>query len=214
MKSRTLMWFTAVTLFGALAQPMQLAAKHTRYKLIDVGTLGGPASYLTDQVSGRGNWSLTIEGCLPEKRIRLFPIPMARTPIAVPSQAAFFLTLFSGNVVPSLISAHSRAVAPAMSAPSMREAGSPEARQMEKLTRSLEARSSMPFFGEMARSPTLERWAPDLRVPGPMFNRFPVQHGGVLNDGRDCATLACGIIVTRDQQEHVSAGVQIVTARR
>ena len=41
MKSRTLTCITAIGLFAALAIPVQLAAQHTRYKLIDLGTLGG-----------------------------------------------------------------------------------------------------------------------------------------------------------------------------
>jgi hypothetical protein len=54
MKSRTLICITAMTLFAAPAIPLRLAAqdgqnqqpKHHHYKLIDVGTLGGPNSYL------------------------------------------------------------------------------------------------------------------------------------------------------------------------
>src|SRR6266566_3086406 len=46
MKSRTLMCITAIILFAALAIPVQLAAQHTRYKLIDISTFGGPESYV------------------------------------------------------------------------------------------------------------------------------------------------------------------------
>jgi len=45
MKSRTLMCITAISLFAALANPVQLAAqKQIRYIVIDVGTLGGTFS--------------------------------------------------------------------------------------------------------------------------------------------------------------------------
>ena len=52
MKSRTLMCITAITLFAVLAIPVPLAAQHTRYKLIDIDTLGGPAAI--GQVDGTG----------------------------------------------------------------------------------------------------------------------------------------------------------------
>jgi len=47
MKSRFLMCFTAIALFAALAMPVSPAAqehhtKHDKYKLIDLGTFGGP----------------------------------------------------------------------------------------------------------------------------------------------------------------------------
>ena len=58
MKSRTLMCITTMTFFAALAMPIGLAAqdqqqqaqkkKHSRYKLIDIGTFGGPQSYELD----------------------------------------------------------------------------------------------------------------------------------------------------------------------
>ena len=54
MKSRTWMWMTAVSLFAALTMPVCMAAqnnptqdhksKHHQYKLIDMGSFGGPAS--------------------------------------------------------------------------------------------------------------------------------------------------------------------------
>jgi probable HAF family extracellular repeat protein len=47
MKSRTLTCITAMMLLAALAVPVQLTAQHTRFKLIDLGTPGGPNSYPT-----------------------------------------------------------------------------------------------------------------------------------------------------------------------
>ncbi len=53
MKSKLLMLLTTITLFTSLASPIQLAAQaqqqiqkkeHIRYKLIDLGTFGGPSS--------------------------------------------------------------------------------------------------------------------------------------------------------------------------
>jgi probable HAF family extracellular repeat protein len=58
MKSRTLTCITAITLFAALAIPVRLAAqddaaqtnkpKHQHYKLIDMGTFGGPSSFINE----------------------------------------------------------------------------------------------------------------------------------------------------------------------
>jgi len=64
MKSRTLTCIFAMTFFGALAIPVRLAAQaqkeakseHQRYKFIDIGTLGGPASYS----SAEGDGSLVV----------------------------------------------------------------------------------------------------------------------------------------------------------
>jgi hypothetical protein len=46
VKSRTLTWFTAITLFAALTTPVRLAAQHTRYNVFGIDTQDGPASYL------------------------------------------------------------------------------------------------------------------------------------------------------------------------
>lgn len=53
MKSRYLMLLTAITLFAAVAIPVRLTAQdHSRYKLIDLGTFGGPASYFSNGFDG------------------------------------------------------------------------------------------------------------------------------------------------------------------
>jgi probable HAF family extracellular repeat protein len=60
MKSRTLICVTAIALLTALAVPLRLAAqdkqdhnhKHHHYQLIDIGTFGGPASYISNGFDG------------------------------------------------------------------------------------------------------------------------------------------------------------------
>ena len=72
MKSRISKCITAMTLFAPLAIPLQLAAqKQTidfrHYKLIDIATFGGPASYFTEPGIGRGELVLNSQGMLAGK---------------------------------------------------------------------------------------------------------------------------------------------------
>ena len=67
MKSRTLTCITAMTLFATLAMALRLAAQekengHARYKLIDLGTFGGQASYLSNVFDGIQNHRGAIVG--------------------------------------------------------------------------------------------------------------------------------------------------------
>ena len=97
MKSRTLSWITAIALLGLLAIPGHLAAqaheqeqdekkeqkaKHHHYKVIDLGTLGGPQSvvfgFLTQLLNNEG----TVAGC-------------ADTPTADPNYPNFNFSGFS-----------------------------------------------------------------------------------------------------------------------
>jgi len=69
------MCIPAITLLAALALPIQLAAQHTRYRLIDIGTLGGPSAH------GPGNGfpeasSSTMQEWLLARRRQLQLIPM------------------------------------------------------------------------------------------------------------------------------------------
>ena len=60
MKSRTWMWTAVVFLFAALVVPVGLAAqnnpspdhRHKKYRLVDMGTLGGPLGYINTQGNG------------------------------------------------------------------------------------------------------------------------------------------------------------------
>jgi probable HAF family extracellular repeat protein len=72
MKSTLLPCITAITLFAALAMPVRLAAQHSRYKLIQIGTLGGPTSYHSVNfpgyqiISNSGIIGLTADLSLPD----------------------------------------------------------------------------------------------------------------------------------------------------
>jgi probable HAF family extracellular repeat protein len=80
MKSRFLMLLTAITLFAALAMPFRLAAqeqqqnkKQRRYKLIDIGTFGGPASAINPPFNV--NPELNIRGMTAGESATSTPLP-------------------------------------------------------------------------------------------------------------------------------------------
>jgi hypothetical protein len=64
-----------MTLFVALAIPSELAAQHTRYKLLDLGTLGGPHSY--GSVNGEGFQLLNNSGVVASFADLALPDPYA-----------------------------------------------------------------------------------------------------------------------------------------
>src|SRR5207245_9382567 len=78
MKSRTLTYFIA-TLFAVLALPLQLAAQHSKYKLIDLGTFGGPASLIAPSSGGPQNpaRALTSRGVVVGQAETATPDPIS-----------------------------------------------------------------------------------------------------------------------------------------
>jgi probable HAF family extracellular repeat protein len=80
VKSAKLTCITAMAVLVALAIPVSLAAqehppKHHRYNLVDIGTLGGPASYLSGQ--GPGAPTINNEGMLAGYADTSTPDPFA-----------------------------------------------------------------------------------------------------------------------------------------
>src|SRR5436190_17885415 len=67
MQSTTSKSFVVIALFVTLALPIKAAAQHTQYRLIDIGTLGGPASYFTDPGVGPQTYVLNNRGMLAGK---------------------------------------------------------------------------------------------------------------------------------------------------
>ena len=74
MKPTTVMTINLIICL-ALALPVQLPAQHTHYKLIDIGTLGGPASYFTDPGIGGVSKVLNNQGMLAGKAELATPDP-------------------------------------------------------------------------------------------------------------------------------------------
>jgi probable HAF family extracellular repeat protein len=72
---------TIATLLVALGLPVAMLAQHTTYKLIDIGTFGGPASYFTDPGIGPGSLVLNNRGMLTGKADTATPITGDCAPI-------------------------------------------------------------------------------------------------------------------------------------
>src|SRR5437660_2326558 len=90
MKSRTLTPIIATTLFIALIIPAQLAAQHTRYKLIDIGTFGGPVSYIAGNETGHRQ--LNNRGIVAGTADISTPDPNAGNPDLCLNPDCFFLS--------------------------------------------------------------------------------------------------------------------------
>ena len=73
MKSTNLTHINLFFLVALLALPVQLAAQHTRYKLIDIGTLAAPLVKLTVRAS-----SSPMKGRSWAERTRLRPAPTSQ----------------------------------------------------------------------------------------------------------------------------------------
>jgi hypothetical protein len=120
MKSRTLTYIAATILFAGLPMPLRLAAqdnqdhrsKHHHYKLIDLGTFGGPGSTPTEFQQVLNNRGTVVGGADTPS---LNPFPNCFNPFNVPDcyvQHAFVwrddvladLGTFRVAAVPSLTS--------------------------------------------------------------------------------------------------------------
>jgi len=70
MKSRLSTWSITVVLFAALALPLSLTAQSTRYKLIDLGTFGGPNAVVNGpgvrDLSNSGGYAGYAETAIPD----------------------------------------------------------------------------------------------------------------------------------------------------
>ncbi len=93
MKSKPLTWLNAVVLFATLAVSPHLAAqaptKHHHYKLIDLGTLGGPSSYKSVNAPGyqiiNNAGVASVAGSAPTGPPSLNQSPMPTSPTRKPS---------------------------------------------------------------------------------------------------------------------------------
>jgi probable HAF family extracellular repeat protein len=105
MRSRTLTWITLIALFAALALPVWMAAqehheKHLRYKLIDLGTFGGPHSY--GAVNGDGFQLLNDSGTVASYADLAVPDPNAAFGCYVPDCSQAHAAQWKDGVITDL----------------------------------------------------------------------------------------------------------------
>ena len=94
MKSERLMWISAFAVFAMMARALPLAAQEHRthfrqYKLIDIGTFGGPASY----INGPNN-------SFPSMNSRGIAVGPSATSVPAPANTNFFGCLGRDGEVP------------------------------------------------------------------------------------------------------------------
>src|ERR1700745_2389592 len=80
MKRSTLMFRKLVVLLAATAVPFEVVAQHSRYKLVDLGTFGGPASAIAPTDFGGGEnpgRGLTHDGVIVGPAETAMPDPFA-----------------------------------------------------------------------------------------------------------------------------------------
>ena len=90
MKCRTLTLISAISLLAALALPVEVAAQHTRYKLIDIGALGGAVSYIAGNETGHRQ--LNNRGIVAGTADISTPDPNAGNPDLCLNPDCFFLS--------------------------------------------------------------------------------------------------------------------------
>src|SRR3989442_3186394 len=90
MKPGTLAFITGFIFLLTLALPIQLGAQHTRYKLIDIGTFGGPVSYIAGNETGHRQ--LNNRGIVAGTADISTPDPNAGNPDLCLNPDCFFLS--------------------------------------------------------------------------------------------------------------------------